>query len=303
MYSAGSGKRWIGGSTQTAALDCGVSPIGEALPFPRMRPIHPGKPTRRLRVRKLLSLTALLLLVTPAPARAQGGPPLVTDDPDTPGPGYWEINLSAFLERRAGASTLEIPRLDANYGVGRRIQLKLESPWIRAADGGAIQTGPGNAVAGVKYRFIGQEGKMIAWSVYPQVEFNTSRASIRKGIVEDGPELLLPTELTVEMFHAEINGEVGRSLVADGAGFWFYGLSTEGHVLPRLELLAELHGERHASVPGELIANVGGRLKLTRQAILMLAAGHGVRGAAEDRPHLLFYAGLQFNLPGLYTFK
>ncbi len=35
----------------------------------------------------LLALT----LVTPERLSAQGGPPLLTDDPGTPGPGRWEI--------------------------------------------------------------------------------------------------------------------------------------------------------------------------------------------------------------------
>ena len=92
-------------------------------------------------VRKLTLLVALLAIFLPAPAWAQGGPPLVTDDPDTPGPGYWEINLSTFLEKRLHANTIETPRLDANYGVGQRIQLKFEVPWIRESDEGLIQTG------------------------------------------------------------------------------------------------------------------------------------------------------------------
>lgn len=29
----------------------------------------------------------------------QGGPPLITDDPDTPGNRHWEINLGFILER------------------------------------------------------------------------------------------------------------------------------------------------------------------------------------------------------------
>jgi hypothetical protein len=254
-------------------------------------------------VRKLTRLVALLVIFLPAPARAQGGPPLITDDPDTPGPGYWEINLSTFLERRLHANTIETPRLDANYGVGKRIQLKFEVPWLRNTDEGSIHTGAGNAVTGVKYRFLGQEGRTIAWSVYPQLEFNTTHASVTKGLVEEGRQLLLPTELTLEITHVEINGEVGRRFAENGPGAWIYGVSTEGHVVPRLELLAELHGERPNGGPTEWIANVGARPKLTRQMILLLAVGRGLRGPAGDRPHLLLYTGLQLNLPGLYSFK
>ena len=81
-------------------------------------------------VRKLVCVGVVLALYGGASeARAQGGPPLITDDPDTPGPGYWEINVATIFERHSHSHTLELPRVDANYGVGRRIQLKLEMPW------------------------------------------------------------------------------------------------------------------------------------------------------------------------------
>ena len=254
-------------------------------------------------MRKLLPLVALVALFLPAPAWAQGGPPLVTDDPDTPGPGYWEINLSTFLDKRLHVNTIEAPRLDANYGVGQRIQLKFEVPRLRASDEGSIQTGTGNAVMGLKYRFLGHEGQTIAWSVYPQLEFNTTHASVTKGLVEEGRQLLLPTELTLEVLHVEINGEAGRRFAEAGDSGWIYGLSTEGHVMPRLELLAEVHGERPKDGSTEWIVNFGARPKLTRQMILMLAVGRGLSGPADERSRLLFYTGLQVNVPGLYSFK
>jgi hypothetical protein len=254
-------------------------------------------------VRKLTRLVVLLAIFLPAPARAQGGPPLITDDPDTPGPGYWEINLSTFVDKRLHVNTIEAPRLDANYGAGQRIQLKFEVPWLRASDEGSIQSGTGNTVMGLKYRFLGHEGQTIAWSVYPQLEFNTTHASVTKGLVEEGRQLLLPTELTIEIVHIEVNGEVGHRFAQSGGGAWIYGVSTEGHVMPRLELLAEVHGERPKDESTQWIVNFGARPKLTRQAILMIAVGRGVGGQADQRSRLLLYTGLQVNLPGLYSFK
>jgi hypothetical protein len=250
-----------------------------------------------------LGLAALFVLA-PARARAQGGPPLITDDPDTPGPGYWEINLSTLVEKNRLERRFETPRLDVNYGVGRRIQLKYEMPWVGVrATGQPTRSGAGDSVAGVKWRFLGQEGKTLAWSVYPQLEFNTDRSSVRKGLVEDGRQILLPTEITLEMGHVEINGEVGRNFVERGDGSWIYGISTEAGITPRLELLGELHGERRGSEPTELIVNVGGRQKLTRQIVLMLAVGRAVHGAPDERQRLLLFAGLQLNLPGFYRFE
>src|SRR5881396_3033030 len=66
-----------------------------------------------------------------------GGPPLLTHDPDTPGPRHWEINLSAFREWSRHSRLSETPRLDVNYGVGRRLQLKVEAPYLAKEEDGA----------------------------------------------------------------------------------------------------------------------------------------------------------------------
>ena len=254
-------------------------------------------------MRFVRAAAVIAILLAAAPAFAQGGPPLITDDPDTPGPGYWEINVAAQMEQRAGTSTVELPRIDVNYGVGRRVQLKIEAPWMREHEDGQLRTGAGNAEAGVKYRFLGEEGKMIAWSIYPQVGFATAHSSVTKGLVDGGQELFLPTELTLEIAHLEINGEVGPRFSSSAPRAWEYGASTEGHVVPRLELLAELHGESRPGTRDELIVNVGGRPKLTKQVIGLLSAGRAFRRPVDERARLLLYAGLQFNLPGLYDFK
>jgi hypothetical protein len=70
-----------------------------------------------------------------------------------------------------------------------------------------------------------------------------------------------------------------------------------------LELLAELHGEKVSDAPTELIANIGARRKLTSQLTVMGAVGRAVRGSPDERPRLLLYVGLQFNLPGRYAFE
>ena len=62
---------------------------------------------------------------------AQGGPPMLTDDPGTPGDGHWEINTAVTTEQRPGERSSEPPLLDLNYGIGDRIQLKYEAAWVR----------------------------------------------------------------------------------------------------------------------------------------------------------------------------
>jgi len=236
--------------------------------------------------RTIVGSLAILILLVPARAFGQGGPPLITDDPDTPGPGYWEINLAAIVEQSLSERRTEQPLADINYGVGRRIQLKFEIPWLHVREHGeSAGTGPGNADYGVKWRFLGEEGKRVAWSIYPPLEVNSSKTMLNKGLVADGPRFLLPTEFTVEMGHIEINGEVGRNVVRGGDDEWIYGVSTEITVRRGLELLGELHGEQSRESP-----------------VLLTAAGTAVHGLHDDRLRFRLYAGLQFNLPGQYAF-
>jgi hypothetical protein len=257
---------------------------------------------RLLRCVLVATLAAALL---PSHALAQGGPPLITDDPDTPGPGFWEINIAALREKTGNQRRVEVPRLDLNYGVGRRIQLKFEVPWVALQndDNQRTETGAGTATVGVKWRFMGQEGEKIAWSIYPQLDFNTAHSSVAKGISAEGRQFLMPTEITVEMFHLEINGEVGRNFVESGPDSWIFGLSTEGHLLPRFEVLAELHGERVTDQSTELVAVGGGRFKLTSRMIVLMAIGRSVRSLPDEGPRTYAYAGLQLNLPRLFTFE
>src|SRR2546426_11687664 len=105
---------------------------------------------------KLLLRSVFLVHVatafSPVHARAQGGPPLITDDPDTPGPGHWEINIAALMNKTRRQRRVEVPRVDLNYGVGRRIQLKFEMPWVVLQnEERRMETGPGNATGGVKW--------------------------------------------------------------------------------------------------------------------------------------------------------
>ena len=264
------------------------------LKIPRRDPVPP---------RYFVGALVILILLVPARTFGQGGPPLITDDPDTPGPGYWEINLAAIVERSLAVRRTEQPVADINYGVGTRIQLKFEMPWMRVRERGqAAVTGPGNTNSGVKWRFLGEEGKRLAWSIYPQLELTPSSPMSDRDLVDRGPQFLFPTEFTVEMGPIEINGEIGRNFVRNDDDEWIYGVTTE--ITPRhgLELLGELHGEQIHAVPAELIVEAGARQKITRQIVLLMAAGTGVHGLKEERVRLRIYAGLQFNLPGQYDF-
>jgi hypothetical protein len=88
-------------------------------------------------------------------AFAQGGPPLRTDDPGTPGNKNWEINIACRQTFSPIEREIEIPLVDVNYGVGDRIQLKFEIPYLYRDDGsGQYRRALGDALFGMKWRLL-----------------------------------------------------------------------------------------------------------------------------------------------------
>lgn len=85
-------------------------------------------------------------------------PPLSSDDPGTPGPFGFELNILGGMTN----SSDTYGGVDANYGIGSRVQLKLED---YAQDGAGFST----VNAGVKWRFVDERGFAVA--VYPQYAF------------------------------------------------------------------------------------------------------------------------------------
>src|SRR5262245_2280476 len=126
---------------------------------------------------------------------AQGGPPLLTDDPGTPGDGHSELNIAFTVEKFRHETLYEAPLLDFNYGVGERTQLKIELPWlIRHETPGPDESGLGNVLLGFKYRFLDVDPHSVDLSVYPQFEFHTTAHSRRTDLVGEGFSLLLPLQ-------------------------------------------------------------------------------------------------------------
>src|SRR5450432_2056757 len=112
-----------------------------------------------LRQPALVILLAFVICSHFAPTtHAQGGPPLITDDPGTPGNAKWEINLSTAFEHRPSETSYDIPGIDLNYGVGEHIQLTLQGGpvLLQRADHGAVG-GLGGTEAAVKWRFLDED--------------------------------------------------------------------------------------------------------------------------------------------------
>ena len=239
-----------------------------------------------------LALLAFVILFFDLLATAQGGPPLLTDDPGTPGAGHMELNLGLTSEFRSGLKQWEAPIVDANYGWGNRIQLKYEVPWL-VDTGSALGTSTalGDSKFGVKWRFMEHE-KSLSISTYPQVSFNNFGQAARLGLVDRGKEFLIPVEAALEVGGVETVYEVGYSALQYRPDEWLFGAAAGREISKRLELLAEIHGttERDLSHSSDLVVNAGSRAHLSQHIALLFSAGHGIN---NDSPRFISYAGVQ----------
>ena len=253
-----------------------------------------------LRTKTICLSAAIVLAVTMTPRAliAQAGPPLLTDDPDTPGTNHWEINIAALVSQNRTERLWATPLLDINYGLGERLQLKAEIPWLllQSRQGGNTQSGPGSINLGVKWRFLDRRQHTFAMSTYPQLEFRTSAASVRKGLVEPGSELRLPIEMSRELALMTVVGEVGYQIVQREKDEWIYGLAVAHEINERFELLGEIHGESKRDLTENVIVfNVGGRYKLNKNHTLLFSSGRSFRPASTEQPSWAAYMGIQFH--------
>ena len=250
----------------------------------------PHLPMRRANPTSLI-LPALLLGLSVA----QAGPPLLTDDPDTPERGDGEINVAMTAEKRGRAWSLETPLLDFNYGFRDTIQLKFEVPYLVEMESkGPDQSGIGNSEVGVKWRFF--ENDALAVSTYPQLAFNSSDHTVRRGLVEDGWEFILPVEFSHELAEGTLLfGELGGAWTEEGDDGAFCGLAIEHELSESFALLAELYAQSADGFDNpELLLNLGFHWQTCEHVAVIGAIGRGLIEGDEPLPELSSYLGLQF---------
>jgi hypothetical protein len=220
---------------------------------------------------------------------------MITDDPFTVGANNWEINLLPTMERTRGSSLYEAPNVDINYGVGYRIQLKFETPWvIRKDEHFDAESGIGNVGIGMRYRFIDESKYGFAMSTYPAFDFAGSRSSVRKGVADAGRSFFLPVEIAKTINGLGVNGEVGYNFEQRGAGTWEYGLLFGRDASEKVELLGELHGSSDKDFSGsETLINLGSRVGLTNHVTLLVSAGRTLHSPGVSTT--IAALGLQLN--------
>jgi hypothetical protein len=251
----------------------------------------------------LARITWILLFIAYATlVFGQGGPPLLTDDPGTPGNRNWEINIASMMGFNRGERAVQAPLLDINYGLGDRIQLKYQIAYLWDSDGGAQYRGAvGNSLFGVKWRFY-QEDREGGWNVstYPQVDINNPDDSYARRLVPFGPRFLLPVEVSRTLGPVDVNFE---------AGYWFnkrapderiLGLAFGHQFTQRLEGLSEIYDDVFlGGTQRATTFDVGGRYQFHRRLLFLFMAGRSFgnfSGRTSGQPYFIGYFGLQVQL-------
>ena len=240
-------------------------------------------------------------LLAPPGARAQGGPPVLTNDPGTPGAENWEINIAAMPVLSRDQNTYQLPQLDINYGIGPCIQLTLEIPYVVATTPGAPRaTGWSNASPGVKWRFIDNKR---GWNVsfFPQLATGGASGDVRSGIATAGTRILLPIEVQKNIGPLEVNAEAGYYVpfheANEGHEERILGLALGHQFTKKLEVIGEVYNDSAmAAPPHNTTWDAGARYEFHRGLIALAMAGRNFTPTPDSAPTFIGYFGIQILL-------
>lgn len=248
-------------------------------------------------------LALLLFVYACGNGRVWAGPPLITDDPATPGRNHWEVNISHDIELAKDRFSMDVPRFDINYGLLENDQWKVEVP-VRFFDheNQEERWGMGDVLLGWKYRFLSEDNSGFMASIYPQFLAPTGNKAL--GLGDGRTELLLPIEVGKHLFDDKlfVYAEFGYNVVfaqADGHA-WKYGVAAEWKATERLEWLFEVGGfalvnDGQADNP---FFNGGLRYAFTDHIAMIGSAGRSFLGQDRDVPEFMSYVGFQLTWGG-----
>jgi Putative MetA-pathway of phenol degradation len=262
---------------------------------------HARRAPTALRILLFGSIALGAWLLAAAPAFAQGGPPLVTNDPGTPGPKNWEINLGVMQVLRHNTDEVQVPQIDLNYGVGDRIQLTYEVPFVwQSSTSQPNATGWSNGYPGVKWRFLdrGEDGWNM--STFPQVEIAGPRDSSKTGIADAGTRFLLPIEVTHPLGPLHVDFEVGYYFPVRSPqtrNERILGLAMGHTFSKKFEAIGEVYNDEvMGGEPHDTYFDGGGRYQFHKGLLLLFMAGRSFSGNSSGQPNFIGYVGLQILL-------
>jgi hypothetical protein len=238
-------------------------------------------------LRRALAITGCVLVQS----WAEAGPPFVTDDPETPSTGGWEINLPFVITRTDAATEMDVPLVDLNYGLPK-LQLSMDIP-IRVSredeDGG--KAGLGDLLLGVKWRFLENARSQFQLAINPQWLVPTGDHS--RGLGEGNTAFLFPVLAQKDFGRWKVYGNVGFwwQTAAASRNYFYSGIALEREVSKRLTLGAELFGSspKEQASRSEIAFNLGGAWKISDHFNLLFSGGRDLAGEVSA----MGYIGVQ----------
>lgn len=242
-----------------------------------------------------LFLIGLLLLVRQW-TFAQGGPPMITDDPGTPGNRKWENNLAIAFSHVPNEWSLDAPTIDLNYGCGDHVQLTLQTSvaLLKRSDHGLIG-GAGGTEAALKWRFLDEETSGVDVSMFPRILFNVVHSSVRRGLAEDGTRFQIPFQAAKKFGPIDLDVEFGPLISSAGPGELMYGVVGATDLSKTTSVMAEIHATSRTNFAEDVVTlNVGFRHEFNKHAIWIASLGHEVHSGQDASLALIGYCGVQF---------
>jgi hypothetical protein len=242
-----------------------------------------------------------------------GSPPMVSDDTGTPGNGNWEINVVLAGDISKDSKAFELPLIDINYGIGDRLQLKYEVPYVvtcnaRFDENGERTTKQASGVSssnvGVKYRFYDNERSSLSLACYPQVEFRTPGSKFEGepdedgegGVAEEGVTCVLPILLTKEFQRVSITANLGAERTTEDNHVGIdasFGVGTR--LTDQLAVMGEIAGQDlNQAEERRILLNVGFRLKISAEQAFVGSVGHDIQDDANGQKHLFMTLAYQY---------
>jgi len=244
-------------------------------------------------LKRTLFCALVICALSAGDARGQGGPPMITDDPGTPGNKHWENNIAIAFEHRAHEWSIDTPAIDLNYGWGDHIQLTLQTSiaLLKRSDHGVIG-GLGGTEAALKWRFLDEKQSGVDMSMFPRVIFNILQSSVRRGLSEDGTRFQLPFQVAKTFGRFDVDFEYGALASTIGRSEWLYGVVAGCELSKTAKIMAELHGTARTNFSQDVLtANVGWRYQFNEHAIWIASVGHELR--APQQRAFIGYCGVQ----------
>lgn len=244
-------------------------------------------------MRRRVPSGVLAFVALPCMAWAQAGPPMISNDPQTPGAGVWEINLGVAAQAGSNAWETSAPDLDINYGLGERVQLSLHGGWAHARQQGTDRSGWSDTELGVRWRLLDQARIGADVAIQPMWIRGWSTAARRKGLAAETDEWVLPLQVARTFSSGWSGGvEVAKHFVGHAPDQWQASAFVVKQWRPAFTALAEMVMVRQDGQRADWIVNVGARRTLNARLTLMGSVGRQFVTTGEDAT--IGYLGLQF---------